>query len=101
MRRDNGRWTGGNQTVFAYLEKEGKNEVMEDGSKMVPFERYTLILKHEYIDKGGKARLLNEPLVVNGMISSFDGNAMICPVNTMIRNLLERMEYKAMQKYGE
>ena len=70
-------------------------------SKMVPFEKYSLMLKHEYIDEDGKSHSLNEPLVVNGMISSFDGKAMICPVNVMIHRLLERMEYEAIQKYGE
>lgn len=71
------------------------------GSKTVPLEKYSLILKHEYIDTDGRAHLLNEPLVVNGIISSFDGNTMICPVNEMIHSLFERMEYEAMQKYGE
>lgn len=70
------------------------------GSKTVPFEKYRLTLKHEIIDEDGKAHLLNEPLVVNEIISSFDGNA-VCHVNVMIHNLCERMEYEAMQKYGE
>ena len=71
------------------------------GSKTVPFEKYSLTLKHEIIDEDGKAYLLDEPLVVTGMISSFERNAMICPVNSMIHNLLERMEYEAMKEYGE
>lgn len=70
------------------------------GSKTVPFEKYRLTLKHEIIDEDGKAHLLNEPLVVSEIISSFDGNA-VCPMNVMIHNLCERMEYEAMQKYGE
>lgn len=70
-------------------------------SKTFSFERYSLVLKHEYIDMDGKAHLLNEPLVINGTISSFEGNAMICPVNAMIHSMFERMEYEAMQKYGE
>ena len=70
-------------------------------SKTVPFEEYTLTLKREIIDENGKAHMLNEPLVVTGVISSFDRNAMICPVNMMIHNLCERMEHEAIQKYGE
>ena len=70
-------------------------------SKMVPFEEYTLTLKHEIIDENGKAHMLNEPLVVTGRISSFERNAMICPVNVMIHNMFERMEHEVMQKYGE
>lgn len=70
-------------------------------SKTIPIEKFSLVLKHEYIDEDGKAHLLNEPLVVNGIISSFERNAIICPVNAMIHNLFERMEYEAMQKYGE
>lgn len=70
-------------------------------NKMVPFEEYSLMLKHEYIDENGKAHMLNEPLVVTGRISSFERNAMICPVNMMIHNLCERMEHEAIQKYGE
>lgn len=71
------------------------------GSKTVPFERYRLTLKHEIIDEDGKAHLLNEPLVVNGIISLFDGIAMFYSANVMIHNLCERMEHEAMQKYGE
>lgn len=71
------------------------------GSKMVPFEKYSLTLKHEIIDENGKAYTLNEPIVVTGMISSFERNAMICPVNVMIHNMFERMEHEVMQKYGE
>lgn len=70
-------------------------------SKMVPLEKYSLILKHEIIDENGKAHMLNEPLVVTGVISSFERNAMICPVNAMIHNMFERMEHEVMQKYGE
>lgn len=70
-------------------------------SKMVPLEKYSLMLKHEIIDENGKAHMLNEPLVVTGVISSFERNAMICPVNAMIHNLFERMEYEAMKEYGE
>lgn len=71
------------------------------GSKTVPFEEYTLTLKHEIIDENGKAYMLNEPLVVTGMISSFERNAMICPVNVMIHNMCDWLEHEAMQKYGE
>lgn len=71
------------------------------GSKTVPFEKYSLTLKHEIIDENGKAHMLNEPLVVTGVISSFDRNAIICPVNVMIHNLFERMEHEVIQKYGE
>lgn len=70
-------------------------------SKTVPIEKYSLMLKHEYIDENGKAYMLNEPLVVTGMISSFEKNAMISPLNVMIHNLCERMEHEAIQKYGE
>lgn len=70
-------------------------------SKMVPLEKYSLILKHEIIDENGKAHMLNEPLVVTGVISSFERNAMICPVNVMIHNLCERMEHETIQGYGE
>ena len=71
------------------------------GSKTVPFEKYSLTLKHEIIDEDGKAYMLDEPLVINGIISSFEGNAMICPVNSMIHNLCERIEHEAMREYGE
>lgn len=71
------------------------------GSKTVPFEKYSLTLKHEIIDENGKAHMLDEPLVVTGVISSFERNAIICPVNVMIHNMFERMEHEAMQKYGE
>lgn len=71
------------------------------GSKTVPFEKYSLMLKHEVIDENGKAYMLNEPLVVTGRISSFERNAMIRTVNMMIHNMFERMEHEVMQKYGE
>lgn len=71
------------------------------GSKTVPFEEYRLTLKHEIIDENGKAHMLDEPLVVTGVISSFERNAIICPVNVMIHNLFERMEHEVIQKYGE
>lgn len=71
------------------------------GSKTVPFEKYSLTLKHEIIDENGKAHMLDEPLVVTGMISSFERNAIICHVNVMIHNMFERMEHEVMQKYGE
>lgn len=71
------------------------------GSKTVPFEKYSLMLKHEVIDENGKAYMLNDPLVVTGRISSFERNAMIRTVNMMIHNMFERMEHEVMQKYGE
>ena len=71
------------------------------GRKMIPSEKYSLIFKHEVTDEDGELHLLDEPLVINGIISSFEGNAMICPVNEMIHKLFERMEYEVMCKYGE
>lgn len=69
--------------------------------RTVPFERYSLTLKHEIIDEDGKVHMLDEPLVISGIISSFEVNAMICPVNAMIHSLFERMEHEVMQKFGE
>lgn len=63
-----------------------------------PIEKYTLTLKHELIDSNGKTHLLDEPLVVNGLNYMYPTNS-FCSVNTMIHNLINRMEQEAIQMY--
>ena len=71
-------------------------------SKIVPFEKYSLIFKHEVTDEDGELHLLDEPLVINGIINpSFARYAKISPVNELIHNMFDQMEYEVMCKYGE
>ena len=71
-------------------------------SKTIPFDKYSLIFKHEVIDGDGEAHLVDEPLVIKGIANpSFEVNEVICPVNEMIHALFDRMEHEVMVKYGE
>ena len=65
-----------------------------------PVEKYTLTLKRELIDPNGKAHLLDEPLVVNGLNYMYPYPNSTCPVNIMIHNLVDRMEQEAIRMYA-
>jgi hypothetical protein len=70
--------------------------------KMVPLDKYILTFKHEIIDEDGEAHLLDEPLVIKGIINpSFARYAEISPVNEMIHNMFDRMECEVLCKYGD
>ena len=64
----------------------------------VPIEKYTLILKHEYINKNGKY-LIDDPLVVSSVASMQYGMSVI-PVNVQIQMLTEKMKHEAVRAYG-
>lgn len=71
-------------------------------SKIIPFDKYILTFKHEVTDEDGEAHLLDEPLVIKGIINpSLAGNMAISSVNELIRNMFDRMEYEVLCKYGD
>lgn len=61
------------------------------------FEKYTLILKHEYDTGEGKFEL-EEPLVLE-MCYCRDGNMM--PASLTINQLFDIMRREALQRYSE
>lgn len=63
----------------------------------IPIEKYTLILRHEYVDKDGKMHKLSEPLIV----SSINYIESAQSVNRIIWQLTDKMAHEAMQIYGE
>ena len=64
----------------------------------VPIEKYTLILKHEYVDKDGKPHLIDQPFMVSSV--AYSQNGMVVPVNVVIRNLTEKMAHEVIRIYG-
>lgn len=64
---------------------------MDDLNEMHGFEKYTLILKHEYIDKDGKF-LLEQPLMVSA-VASLQNEVDIVPINKLIQRLTEEMKH--------
>ena len=60
---------------------------------MIPTERYTLILKHEYIDEEGNKHELDEPVIVT--------HIMYVPqfgyVSAVINDMIEQMRHYVLQ----
>lgn len=81
-----------------------KNQTVgSEESNYVPIEKYTLILKHEYVDKDGKY-LVDQPLMVSSVAPLQKGMSIV-PVNVMIQKMIqdltERMKYEAVREYME
>ena len=70
---------------------------MDDLNEILPIEKYTLILKHEYIDKNGKY-LIDQPLMVSAVTPLQHGMDII-PVNVLIQRLTEKMKCEAVRTY--
>ena len=64
----------------------------------VPIEKYTLILKHEYVDKDGKY-LIDQPIMVSA-VTPLQNGMVINPVNVLIQKLTEKMKHEAVRTYG-
>lgn len=62
---------------------------------MIPYEAYTFVLKHEYIDENGEKHLLDDPLIVRQIFIHSDPRM---PTNVLI-NKLFYMARKEMIKY--
>lgn len=56
----------------------------------VPIEKFTLILKHEYVDKDGKY-LIDQPLMVSAT-TPWQNEMDIVPINMLIQRLTEKMK---------
>lgn len=70
---------------------------MNEELKPCPFEKYTLTLRHEYVDKDGKTHKLSEPLTV----SAINYTGLAHSVNRIIWQLTDKMAHEAMRIYGE
>lgn len=57
---------------------------------LFPHERYTLTLRHEYVDSDGQHHSLDEPIVVSYSVMHMDG--MSVPSSAIVINdMMERM----------
>lgn len=75
--------------IPAFIEMEREDHI--------PIEKYTLILRHEYVDKDGKTHKLSEPLMVSAMHYIESAQS----VNRIIWQLTDKMAHEAMRIYGE
>lgn len=56
---------------------------------MIPQERYTLTLRHEYVDSDGQHHSLDEPIVVSYSVMHMDERAPSSAI--VINEMMERM----------
>lgn len=77
-------------------QKEDDQKASED---LFPHERYTLTLRHEYVDSDGQRHSLDEPIVVS--YSMMHMNEM--PVSSsaiVINDMMERMRMFMIERVG-
>ena len=66
----------------------------------IPHERYTLTLRHEYIDPDGQPHYLDEPIVVSYFVPHMDERSL--PSSAIVINdMMERMRMYMIEKGGE
>lgn len=73
------------------------SDYIKEKKDYIPIEKYTLILRHEYVDKDGKTHKLSEPFIV----SAINYTASPQSVNRIIWQLTDKMAHEAMRIYGE
>lgn len=57
---------------------------------IIPHERYTLTLRHEYVDSDGQHHSLDEPIVVSYSVMHTDERS-VPPSAMVINEMMERM----------
>ena len=73
------------------------SDYIKEKENYIPIEKYTLILRHEYVDKDGKTHKLSEPLIVGSINYAESAQS----VNRIICQLTDKMAHEAMRIYGE
>jgi len=67
---------------------------------MIPQERYTLILQHEYIDPDGQHHSLDEPITVSYAVVHMDGIS--APSSAIVINdMMERLRMYMVERAKE
>lgn len=73
------------------------SDYIKEKEDYVPIEKYTLTLRHEYVDKNGKTHKLGEPFIVSSMHYIESPQS----VNRIIWQLTDKMAHEATRIYGE
>lgn len=64
---------------------------------MIPYERYTLTLRHEYVDSVGQVHYLEEPIVVSYSVPHMD-KMLLSPSAIVINDMIEQMRRYMIEK---
>ena len=67
---------------------------------MIPQERYTLTLRHEYLDSDGQHHSLDEPIVVSCSVVRMDARS-VPPSAIVINEMMERMRKFMIERGGQ
>lgn len=68
---------------------------------MIPQERYTLTLRHEYLDSDGQHHSLDEPIVVSYSMMHIDERSSVPPSAIVINEMMERMRKFMIERGGQ
>lgn len=67
---------------------------------MIPQERYTLTLRHEYVDSDGQHHSLDEPIVVSYSVVHMDERT-VPPSAIVINEMMEQMRKFMIERGGQ
>lgn len=72
----------------------------EDMERIISHERYTLTLRHEYVDTDGQPHCLEEPIVVRYYVPHINEEPSLSSA-IVINNMMEQMRMYMIEKGGK
>lgn len=67
---------------------------------IIPQERYTLTLRHEYVDQDGQSRNLEEPIKVSYSVLHMDERS-LPPSAIVINHMMDQMRKYMIEREGQ